>query len=69
MAGGVSRGFGLRLEFHEKCGTDAASRSLDRMVRSLVRFLYDSAIKLSDFPVYLPVCAVSYSGVGLELHG
>src|SRR5205814_7858214 len=39
------------------------------MVRSLVRFLYDSAIKLCDFPINLAVCTVPYSRVRLELHG
>src|SRR2546428_44671 len=33
-AGGVARGCGLRVEFHEMCGTEVASRSLHRMVRS-----------------------------------
>src|SRR5437762_6870531 len=65
----MARGCGFRVEFHWKSGTESASRSLHRLVRPLVRFLYNTAIKLSDLPVDCPVRSMSHSGVGLELHG
>jgi len=38
------------------------------MVSALLWFLNDSAIELCDFPVYLPVRAVSHAFVGFKLH-
>src|ERR1051326_4512860 len=41
-AGGKARGCGLRVEFHEKSGTKAASRSLHRMVRPVRRHIWEA---------------------------